>query len=74
MGGLKNAEHPTYAEMVKAAILALKERSGSSRPAIFKVRLSGADTAQRPRRGAARAARRPPAPRGAEGRGAPRGA
>ncbi|KAJ7375048.1 hypothetical protein OS493_001779 [Desmophyllum pertusum] len=32
----KPAEHPTYAEMIKAAIAALKERSGSSRQAIEK--------------------------------------
>ena len=32
----KLAEHPPYADMVKAAILALKERRGSSRQAIEK--------------------------------------
>ena len=32
----KPAEHPPYADMIKAAILALKERSGSSRQAIEK--------------------------------------
>jgi histone H1/5 len=32
----KPAEHPTYSEMVKAALAALKERSGSSRQAIGK--------------------------------------
>ncbi|KAI8327815.1 hypothetical protein BC941DRAFT_519571 [Chlamydoabsidia padenii] len=30
----KKAEHPPYEDMIKAAILALKERKGSSRPAI----------------------------------------
>ena len=38
MPAAKNATHPPYAEMVKAAILALKDRTGSSSPAIFKVR------------------------------------
>ena len=38
MPAAKNASHPPYADMVKAAILALKDRSGSSSPAIFKVR------------------------------------
>ncbi|KAI9498513.1 linker histone H1 and H5 family-domain-containing protein [Zychaea mexicana] len=32
----KKADHPTYEAMIKAAILALKERKGSSRPAIKK--------------------------------------
>lgn len=32
----KPAEHPTYIEMVKAAIAALKDRTGSSRQAILK--------------------------------------
>ena len=32
----KPAEHPPYADMIKAAILALKERNGSSRQAIEK--------------------------------------
>ena len=32
----KPAEHPKYSEMVAAAIVALKERSGSSRQAILK--------------------------------------
>eukprot|EP00793_Prasinoderma_coloniale_P005887 PRCOL_00004361-RA len=32
----KAAAHPPYAVMVRAAILALKERTGSSSPAIFK--------------------------------------
>ena len=32
----KPAEHPPYVDMIKAAILALKERSGSSRQAIEK--------------------------------------
>ena len=32
----KPAEHPKYSEMVQAAIIALKERSGSSRQAILK--------------------------------------
>ena len=32
----KPAEHPPYSEMIKAAILALKERNGSSRQAIEK--------------------------------------
>ncbi|KAI7889276.1 linker histone H1 and H5 family-domain-containing protein [Mucor mucedo] len=32
----KKAEHPTYEAMIKAAILSLKERKGSSRPAIKK--------------------------------------
>ncbi len=31
-----SAEHPTYNDMIKAAIAALKERSGSSRQAIIK--------------------------------------
>ncbi|KAI8079894.1 linker histone H1 and H5 family-domain-containing protein, partial [Halteromyces radiatus] len=30
----KKSEHPPYEAMIKAAILALKERKGSSRPAI----------------------------------------
>lgn len=33
----KEPVHPTYAEMVKDAIASLKERSGSSLPAISKV-------------------------------------
>jgi hypothetical protein len=32
----KPAEHPKYIDMIKAAILALKERTGSSRQAIVK--------------------------------------
>ncbi|KAI9278632.1 linker histone H1 and H5 family-domain-containing protein [Phascolomyces articulosus] len=32
----KKPEHPPYEQMIKAAILALKERKGSSRPAIKK--------------------------------------
>ena len=32
----KPAEHPPYSEMIKAAIVALKERNGSSRQAIEK--------------------------------------
>ena len=32
----KPAEHPPYSEMIKAAILALKERNSSSRQAIEK--------------------------------------
>ncbi|KAI7850239.1 linker histone H1 and H5 family-domain-containing protein [Circinella umbellata] len=32
----KKPDHPTYENMIKAAILALKERKGSSRPAIKK--------------------------------------
>ena len=32
----KPAEHPPYADMIKAALLALKERNGSSRQAIEK--------------------------------------
>merc|ERR1719281_445720 len=32
----KPAEHPKYAEMIKAAIAALKDRTGSSRQAILK--------------------------------------
>ena len=32
----KPAEHPTYAEMITAAITSLKERTGSSRQAIVK--------------------------------------
>ena len=32
----KPAEHPSYRDMIKAAILALKERTGSSRQAIVK--------------------------------------
>ena len=32
----KPAEHPTYIEMISAAIIALKERNGSSRQAILK--------------------------------------
>ena len=32
----KPADHPPYLDMIKAAILALKERSGSSRQAIEK--------------------------------------
>ncbi|KAI9499259.1 linker histone H1 and H5 family-domain-containing protein [Zychaea mexicana] len=32
----KKSEHPPYEVMIKAAILALKERKGSSRPAIKK--------------------------------------
>ena len=32
----KPAEHPTYAAMIAAAIAALKDRTGSSRQAIFK--------------------------------------
>ena len=32
----KHAEHPTYAAMIAAAIAALKDRTGSSRQAIFK--------------------------------------
>ena len=32
----KPADHPPYSEMIKAAILALKERNGSSRQAIEK--------------------------------------
>nr|AAB35732.1 histone H1-I=24.6 kda major chromosomal protein [Urticina crassicornis=sea anemones, sperm, Peptide, 72 aa] [Urticina crassicornis] len=32
----KPAVHPTYQEMIKAAIIALKERGGSSRQAIQK--------------------------------------
>ena len=32
----KPADHPPYVEMIKAAITALKERSGSSRQAIEK--------------------------------------
>ena len=33
---VKLAEHPKYSDMIKAAILALKERTGSSRQAIVK--------------------------------------
>ncbi|KAL0091543.1 hypothetical protein J3Q64DRAFT_1320462 [Phycomyces blakesleeanus] len=32
----KKAEHPTYEDMIKDAVLSLKERKGSSRPAIKK--------------------------------------
>jgi len=32
----KKAEHPTYREMISAAIVNLKERNGSSRQAIKK--------------------------------------
>ena len=32
----KPAEHPKYSEMIAAAIVALKERNGSSRQAIVK--------------------------------------
>ena len=32
----KPAEHPKYSEMIEAAVVALKERSGSSRQAIVK--------------------------------------
>ena len=32
----KPAEHPTYNDMIKTAVLALKERNGSSRQAIVK--------------------------------------
>jgi len=40
-------EHPTYKEMIKEAILALKDRNGSSRPALkkyIKANYKGVDT------------------------------
>ena len=36
MSTKKSSDHPTYAEMISAAILSLKDRTGSSRQAIAK--------------------------------------
>ena len=36
MSTKKSSDHPTYAEMISAAILTLKDRTGSSRQAIAK--------------------------------------